>query len=132
VSRCQVRSDAGLLHFTHNGVLVATHAKRHLDEADAKFEGRRRALRPSRPTTGDEVIRMVDCSGAISFAGTGYRVGNRYRGQKVGVRTVADTVQITMDGSLVRTHRARHDQSKEYGALAQPNGKPRRSRDGVA
>jgi len=23
-----VASDAGLLHFTHNGVLVATHAKR--------------------------------------------------------------------------------------------------------
>jgi transposase InsO family protein len=128
----QVANDAGLLHFTHNGVLVATHAKRHLDEDDAKFEGRPRALRASRPTTGEEVIRMVDCSGAISFAGTGYRVGNRYRGQKVGVRIVADTIQITIDGQLVRTHRARHDQSKEYGALAQPNGKPRRSRDGVA
>jgi transposase InsO family protein len=131
-ARVEVAHDAGLLHFTHNGVLVATHAKRHLDEDDAKFEGRPRALRPSRPTTGDEVIRMVDCSGAISFAGTGYRVGNRYRGEKVGVRIVSDTVQITFDGQLVRTHRARHDPSKEYGALAQPNGKPRRSRDGVA
>jgi len=131
-ARVLVANDDGLLHFTHNGVLVATHAKRHLDEDDAKFEGRPRVLRASRPTTGEEVIRMVDCSGAISFAGTGYRVGNRYRGEKVGVRIVGDTVQITIDGLLVRTHRARHDQSKEYGALAQPNGKPRRSRDGVA
>ena len=131
-ARVEVASDGGLLHFTHHGVVVATHAKRHLDEDDAKFEGRPRALRASRPTTGDEVTRMVDCSGSVSFAGTGYRVGNRYRGQKVGVRIVGDTVQITIDGQLVRTHPARHDQSKEYGALAQPNGKPRRSHDGVA
>ena len=45
----------------------------------------------------------------MSFAGTGYRVGNRYAGQVVGVRVVADTVQITQDGFLLRTHRARHD-----------------------
>jgi len=131
-ARVEVANDDGLLHFSHDGVLVATHAKRHLDEDDARFEGRPRALRPARPTTGEEVIRMVDCSGAVSFAGTGYRVGNKYRGEKVGVRIVADTVQITFDGQLVRTHRARHDPAKEYGALAQPNGKPRRSRDGVA
>jgi hypothetical protein len=48
-----------------------------------------------------------------------------------GVRLVGDTVQITIDGQLVRTHRARHDRSEEFGALAQPNGKPRRS-SGVA
>jgi hypothetical protein len=32
----------------------------------------------------------------VSFAGCGYRVGNRYRGQTVGVRVVGDTVQITL------------------------------------
>lgn len=128
----EVRSDGGLLHFSHRGVSVATHAKRHLDEDDAKFEGRPRALRPSRPTAGNEVFRAVDSTGSVSFAGTGYRVGNRYRGQKVGVRIVGDAIQITLDGQLLRTHRARHDRSKEYGALAQPNGKPRRTRDGVA
>ena len=67
----------------------------------------------------------------MSFAGTAYRVGNAYRGMLAGVRIVGDTVQITIDGQLVRTHRARHDKSKEFGALAQPNGKPRRS-SGVA
>jgi hypothetical protein len=36
-----------------------------------------------------------------------HRVGNRYIGHVVGVRLVADTVQITQDGHLLRTHRAR-------------------------
>jgi hypothetical protein len=31
----------------------------------------------------------------VSFAGTSYRLGNRYIGQIVGVRVVTDTVQIT-------------------------------------
>lgn len=128
----EVANEAGLLHFTHDGVLVATHAKRHLDDDDVKFEGRPKASRPSSPTTGDEVMRGVDPSGSVSFAGIGYRVGNRFKGRQAGVRIVGDTVQITIDGELVRTHRARHDKAKEYGALAQPNGKPRRSRNGVA
>jgi hypothetical protein len=128
----EVTNSAGLLHVSHNGVLVATHAKRHPDDDDVKFEGRPSATRPAAPTTGTEVMRTVDTTGSVSFAGTGYRVGNNYKGQSAGVRLVGDTVQITIEGRLVRTHRARHDRSKEFGALAQPNGKPRRSRNGVA
>jgi transposase InsO family protein len=128
----EVENSDGLLQVSHNGVLVATHAKRHLDDDDAKFEGRSSATRPSAPTTGSEVMRTVDPTGSVSFAGTGYRVGNKFRGQSAGVRLVGDTVQITINGRLARTHRARHDRSKEFGALAQPNGKPRRRRDGVA
>jgi hypothetical protein len=60
----------------------------------------------------------------VSFAGTSYRVGNRYIGHVVGVRLVADTVQITQDGLLLRTHHARHDKGKEFGALSNPNGRP--------
>jgi hypothetical protein len=89
--------------------------------------GRPRATRPRPPTTGVEVLRKVDSHGAVSFAGTGYRVGNRYRGQTVGVRIVGDTIQITQDGNLLRTHRARHDPGKEFGALSRPRGKPRKS-----
>jgi hypothetical protein len=81
---------------------------------------------------GFEVLRSVDSSGSVSFAGIGYRVGNRYKGHEAGMRVVGDTVQITIDGQLVRTHRARHDRSKEYGAMAQPTGKTRSRRDGVA
>ena len=77
-------------------------------------------------------MRKVDGSGSVSFAGTPYRVGNDHVGQIVGVRLVADTVQITQDGVLLRTHRARHDKSKEFGALGNPTGRPRRSRQDVA
>jgi transposase InsO family protein len=124
-----VESRDGLLHVTHNGVMIATHARRHLLDDDDKMDRRVSVSRPARPTTGGEVVRKVDGSGSVSFAGCGYRVGNRYRGQTVGVRLVGDTVQITLDDRLLRTHRARHDRSKEFGALANPTGRPRRVHD---
>jgi transposase InsO family protein len=123
-----IESAAGLLHISHNGVVVATHARRHLIDDDDKMDRRpQHARRPAQPTTGGEVLRIVDKHGSISFAGTGYRVGNRFVAATVGVRLVGDTVQITLDGALLRTHRARHDRAKEFGALAQPNGKPRKA-----
>ena len=121
--RVQVSSDDGLLYVHHREVLIATHARRHLVENDVAFLAQPRA---TAPTKGDEVIRKVDPTGAVSFAGTNYRVGNAYRGRLAGVRIVGDTVQITVDGVLIRTHRSRHDASKEFSAFAQPNGKPRR------
>ena len=123
----EIQSSDGLLHVTHNGVVVATHARRHLVEDDDKMAGRgHKANRPSAPTKGGEVVRGVDSSGSLSFAGTAYRVGNKFIGRQAGVRIVGDTLQITIDGVLIRTHKARHDKSKEFGALAQPHGKPRR------
>ena len=77
-------------------------------------------------------MRKVDPSGSVSFAGTTYRVGNRYVGHTVGVRLVGETVQITQDGLLLRTHRARHDKTKEFGALANPGGRPRKEAHDVA
>jgi Integrase core domain len=127
-----VQAVDGLLHISHDGVLVATHARRHLAEDDSRMDRRAKASRPSRPTTGGEVLRRVDTWGSVSFAGIGYRVGNRYAGHIVGVRVVADTVQITQDGRLLRTHRARHDKFKEFGALANPGGRPRRIAQDVA
>jgi transposase InsO family protein len=124
-----VESRDGLLHVSHNGVVVATHARRHLLEHDDNMDRRAKATRPGRPTTGEEVLRKVDPHGSVSFAGTCYRVGNRYSGHTVGVRLVGDTVQITQDGTLLRTHRARHDKSKEFGALSKPRGKPRRTQN---
>ncbi len=124
-----IESVDGLLHVSHNGTIVATHARRHLIDDDDKMDRRpRHARRPAQPTKGTEVQRIVDPHGSVSFAGTAYRVGNRYRRMTVGVRLVGDTVQITLDDVLLRTHRARHDRSKEFGALAQPNGKPRKMR----
>jgi transposase InsO family protein len=124
-----VESKDGLLHVSHNGVVVATHARRHLLDDDDKMDRRAKSSRPARPTIGDEVLRKVDPHGSVSFAGTCYRVGNPYSGHTVGVRLVGDTVQITQDETLLRTHRARHDKSKEFGALSKPNGKPRKVRN---
>jgi transposase InsO family protein len=124
-----IESADGLLHISHHGAVVATHARRHLIDDDDKMDRRpQHARRPAQPTKGGEVQRKVDPHGSVSFAGTDYRVGNPYRRQTVGVRLVGDTVQISLDGALLRTHRARHDRSKEFGALAQPNGKPRKVR----
>src|SRR5205814_8348248 len=58
--RVSVESIDGLLHVTHDGAVVATHARRHLAEEDARMDRRAKASRPSRPTTGDEVLRKVD------------------------------------------------------------------------
>jgi transposase InsO family protein len=124
--RVFVESKDGLLHVSHDGVVVATHARRHRPEDDERMD-RAPKRRPSSPTMGSEVLRKVDPKGSVSFAGTQYFVGLRYRGQMVGVRLVGDTVQIVIDDRLLRTHRARHDPSKEFGAFSKPNGKPRRS-----
>jgi transposase InsO family protein len=121
-----VESKDGLLHVSHDGTVVATHARRHRPEDDERMD-RKPKVRPSRPTLGDEVLRKVDPKGSVCFAGTAYTVGYRYRRQTVGVRLVDDTVQIVMDGKLLRTHKARHDPSKEFGALSKPYGKPRRT-----
>jgi hypothetical protein len=124
-----VESQDGLLHVSHNGVVIATHARRHLADLDDNMDRRPAPSRPARPTTGGVVLRKVDGSGSVSFAGCGYRVGNGHRGQTVGVRVVGDTVQITLDDRLLRTHRARHDKTKEFGALGTPQGRPRRAQN---
>ena len=41
----------------------------------------------------------------------------------LAAREVLDTVQVTVDELLIRTHQSCHDKSN---AFAQPNGKPRR------
>jgi hypothetical protein len=104
-----IESKDGLLHVTHNGVVVATHARRHLIEDDDKMDRRSTATTPAPPTKGGEVFRGVDRGGSVSFAGTGYRVGNGFIGRLAGVR-------------LVGRHCADHDRRQ---ACANP---PRSSR----
>ena len=78
------------------------------------------------------MTRVVDSSGYVSFAGTNYRVGNRWRGRQVQVCIVADSVQLSCDGQIVRVHPIRHDRAKEHGAFATPNGRPRHRQDAPA
>jgi transposase InsO family protein len=111
----------GLVEIHHDGVLIATHARRHPPDKEPTV---RRALR-ARPASVI-VTRKVDGSGSVSFAGWSYRVGNAYRARQVEVAIVGDSVQIGVEGRLVKTHPVRHDRTKEHGAFANPGGRPRR------
>lgn len=71
--------------------------------------------------------RKVDATGYVSFAGRGYFVSNRLRGEQVEVRLAGDAVQISKEGVLLKTHVARHDRAKEHGAFSTPQGRPHRT-----
>ena len=70
--------------------------------------------------------RKVDSSGNVCFAGANYRVGNAYRRRQDQVAVVGDTVEISIGEQLIRSHRAKHDRTREHGALANPGGRPHR------
>lgn len=113
-----ITSRDGLVEVSHNGVLIATHARRHPPEKEPAVLRRQPRARPA--TSGPTVIRKVDSHGAVSFAGSSYQVGNAYKRRQVEVSVVGDTVQITVDSRILRTHRAVHDRAKEHGAFATP------------
>jgi hypothetical protein len=125
----EVVCDGGLVQIHHRGVLIATHARRH--EPAKQLAGMQRRTRPAeraeRPTVSVvTVTRKVDSSGAVSFAGTSYRVGNRYKRRQVQVAVVGDHVEIAIGEKLIRRHKIRHDRTREHGALANPGGRARR------
>jgi hypothetical protein len=124
-----------LVRIFHRDVLVAEHVQRRKpDTRDQQQEIRLRqgSRRPRRPTDGLSVTRVVDSSGYVSFAGTNYRVGNGWRGRPVKVCLVAGSVQLSIDGQILRIHPIRHDRAKEHGAFATPNGRPRHRQDAPA
>ncbi len=121
----EVFSRQGLLEIFCDGVLVATHARRHL--ADEEMRLHRAAIGASDPApAGAVVVRKVNGQGSVSFAGTQYRVGNGYRRRQVELTITRDTIHIFLDGKLLRTHPKRHDRGKEHGALGNPGGRPDR------
>ena len=117
----------GLIEISHCDVLIASHARQHRVAEEPAVWQREPRARPIRPeTVGVPVTRKVDSSGNVSFAAIPYRVGNAMRGLQVQVRVVGDTVEISTDGRIIRSHVARHDPAKEHGAFANPAGRPRR------
>ena len=124
-----VNCDGGLVHLHHRGALIATHARRHpIDKQAAGLQRRKHPAPAKRPTaTAASVTRKVDSSGNVSFAGTSYRVGNKYRRRQVQVAVVGETIEISIGEELIRTHRTRHDRTREHGALANPGGRPHRT-----
>ena len=123
-----------LVRIFHRDVLVAEHVQRRKPDTGDQLEValRQGSRRPRRPTDGMVVSRVVDSSGYVSFAGTNYRVGNGWRGRSAQVCIVADSVQLSCDGQIVRVHPIRHDRAKEHGAFATPNGRPRHPKDAPA
>lgn len=123
----EVVCDGGLVQLHHRGVLIATHAQRHpVDEQGAGVERGRRLPRSPRKATTASVTRKVDTSGNVCFAGTNYRVGSTYQRRQVQVAVVGDTVEISVGNERIRSHKAKHDRTREHGALANPGGRPNR------
>jgi Mu transposase, C-terminal domain len=122
-----------LVRIFHRGVLVAEHVQRRKPDTDEQQAGLRQgSRRPRRPTDGMTVTRVVGSSGYVSFAGTNYRVGNGWRGRPAQVCIVAGSVQLSIDGRIVRVHPIRHDRAKEHGAFATLNGRTRHRQDAPA
>jgi transposase InsO family protein len=123
----EVTCEGGLVHIHHRGVLVATHARRHpIDKQNAGVQRGRRPRPSPRSASSPSVTRKVDSSGNVCFAGTSYRVGSTYRRRQVQVAVVGDTVEIAIGNELIRSHRVKHDRTREHGALANPGGRPHR------
>ncbi len=116
----------GLIHVSHRGVLVASHARRRPPVGNRSVERAPRIRHARSQDATVSVVRLVDTTGYVSFAGTGYWLGLHHRGQQVEVRRVGDSVEILQGGVLLRTQPARHDRSKEHGAFSTPNGRPHR------
>src|SRR5277367_5836021 len=119
---------SGLVEILHAGVLVATHAERRRADKGPAPQRAQRSGRSRPPTSGMTVTRRVDQGGSISFAGAGYRVGRSWARQLVDVAIVAGSVQISAKGKVIRVHAIRHDRSKEHGAFATPQGRPRKAK----
>jgi transposase InsO family protein len=118
----------GLVEILHQGVLVASHAERRKDSAPTRASSTPRTRAPRVATVGNPVSRIVDNGGSISFAGTPYRAGRGWRRKTVQVAIVAGSVQISAGGKVIRVHAIRHDRSKEHGAFATPEGRPRKAK----
>ncbi|MGA8295789.1 MAG: IS481 family transposase [Acidimicrobiales bacterium] len=125
----EITISDGLVNISHREVLVVTHVQRHRPDRQATALARsakQRRPRPRQATVGQAVIRKVDSSGQVSFAGMSYRVGKVHSRRQVQLAIVGDVIEISSGGEVLRTHPIRHDRSREHGAFANPGGRPRR------
>jgi hypothetical protein len=51
------------------------------------------------------VTRLAGGTGTACFAGTNYTAGRRWARQPIDVVIVAESVQLSRDGKVIRTHR---------------------------
>ena len=126
----EVVCQRGIIEILHDGVVVATHAERTRPQRGSKPAPRRAPpVAKARPASrGPAVIRIADANGVVNFAGTTYRAGRAWARQLIQVAIVAGSVQLSIDGAVIRVHPIRHDRAKEHGAFSTPNGRPRNRR----
>ncbi len=120
--------QGGLVQVTYKGVVVATHAQRRRPEDPTPASTPQHSGRSRPATSGMTVKRMADAGGTISFAGASYRAGRAWARTSIDVAIVGASVQLSVDGKVIRSHAIRHDRTKEHGAFATPNGRPRRAK----
>jgi transposase InsO family protein len=120
----EVVCHRGLVEVLYKGTVIATHAQRRRpDDRDPARSPQR--VRARSATAGITVTRMADHSGTVSFAGASYSAGRTWARSSVEVAIVGGSVQLSVDGKVIRVHAIRHDRSKEHGAYATPKGRPR-------
>jgi hypothetical protein len=112
----------GLVEIRHGGVLLATHTQRRRPDQRASLRPEAVARWARAATVGQPVTRVVDSGGNVSFAEVSYRAGRGYARRSVQVALVGGSVQLSIDGRVIRVHPARHDPAKEHGAFATPTG----------
>ena len=122
---------SGLVDICHRGVVVATHAQRFRDDQADRAPRAWAARRARDATAGLTVTRLADADGTVTFAGTTYRAGRMWARTFIDVTIVAGSVQLSKDGKVIRIHPIRHDRSRELGAFANPQGRPRRKNSAI-
>jgi hypothetical protein len=122
----EVIVTGGLVDILHAGVVVATHAQRIREDQADRLPRAQVARRARDATTGLTVTRLADRAGVVSFAGASYACGRRWARTAIDVSIVAASVQLSKDGQVIRVHPIRHDRTRELGAFANPQGRPRR------
>jgi hypothetical protein len=125
----EIELSDGLVEIWHDGVLCETHA-RHLPPSKTPKEVVQRTVsrRAREATSGMTVTRVVDSSGNVSFAGHAYHVPHRYVRRQLDVTIVANNMQFSVGGEVIKISPIRHDRAKEHGAFANPTGRPRKAR----
>lgn len=112
--------SGGLVEICYRQVLSPTHVQRGQAASSS--------ARVRIPATGPSTVRMTDTNGNVYFAGARHRTGREQAFHPITVTMVGGSVQLCVDGKVIRVHAACGDPVKEHGTFATPNGHPHRTK----
>ena len=125
----EVVCQRGLVEILHAGVVVATHAQRRPADPKASPRPAPSTGRARAATVGADACCAWPTAAARSASpAPAYRAGRSWARRQIDVAIVGASVQLSVDGKVIRVHPIRHDRTKEHGAFATPNGRPRKAR----